>query len=797
MINRIFSIIFLLKSSFSLSQKKEPVYFDEKWKTTTKENASYYRFEPGKKIDNLILIENFYINKTPQFQGYTLENKFDSYVGDIIWYDKNGFDTSFRQYYNFSSPVLTYYYPTGEKRKTIQYKMGKKDGETILYHPDGTVLIKGKYLNGKPIEGDFEDVNSWDEYHTKAHSIHQPFSDEDSSDEDNSNVKKQLTKTIIKKKVFWINSKQLAQETSYRIDPYRFQPIKQIYYDKLGKILYTLNENDFEKHGDDILSGTVYEFNLQNNFAISIKLKTNYKDGQKSGDQIEYNENGSVKSKRIYQKDKPFDGNFNEDIVGSLVVNQNYGNGVKQGEAIVKTKTDSIIAKGIYNNGKPYKGTFIINVNEDINELINVTDYKKTGLQKIFDFKIDNITKTYNCSNDILNGETIFYKNGVITGKLDYKNGLPYDGESVESKKYVIYKKGDIIEEIFYKNEYQKKKDNNIVKHKYYTGGKITKIVDGSFSISEHLQDFYEGIYKDDKPYNGYFATENHEFNYVNYYENGLKNYQYSNNYLENMDNYEHPIYDIKSTYKNEKIVDGIEYIKLETQFISKYWKKGFLESFDCDLFAENYFNRVHFELKKNSIEISELNKDKKAKIVIAKTKDKSISQLIIGDKIVMSASSFEVTDEQPKDAESIIYFEANNKIFGKILNEEADNSEDRQQTAIFYSIFTSNIDNYKTIQENFNILCEDFSKGNGLKALFEYNEEINTDWITVLRFNKDKKPEIGVLILKNKEGTYDLKSFFESKLIEENNNINFENIRKPVTSMVSNIEKKLNENVK
>ena len=74
MTNKFLTLIFVFTTLFSFSQNMEPLYFDAKWKTTTKENASFYRNQPSKKSGNLVLIEDFYINKKPQFQAYSFED---------------------------------------------------------------------------------------------------------------------------------------------------------------------------------------------------------------------------------------------------------------------------------------------------------------------------------------------------------------------------------------------------------------------------------------------------------------------------------------------------------------------------------------------------------------------------------------------------------------------------------------------------------------------------------------------------------------------------------------------------
>lgn len=828
MTSKIFSLILVFTTGLSFSQNAEPTYFDKKWKETSKENASFYRIKPSKKVGNLVLIEDFYINKTPQFQGYSLQKDENSYVGDIVWYDENGFDTSEYQYYNNSSAaILTYYYPNGKKLKTIQYKKGKKDGEHIVYHQDGTILIKGKYLNGKPVEGDFEEVRNWDDYRNNKpeEEAYQEQTDvmvettpvmvEDYQ----SGTAKREIKKLIKSKIFWINSKQLAQETWYDIEYDRMNRFKQINYDVAGKVLQTIGQTDFEQYSRNISNGIVYEYYVQNQFAVAIKSKTAYKDGQKSGeeikyypngkiqeftkylngkivgDEIVYDKNGTVMKKRTYKDGEPFEGNFNENFSGSLIINSNYIKGLKEGEAIVKTDEDSIVAKGIYKNNKPFNGTFVVKTDEDTHELIQVTDFKKNGLQKVFNYHIDNILKTYTCVNDVVNGETVFYDNGVITGKIEYKNDLPYEGKLVEAQKAIIYKKGAIAEEIFYRNKYERTDENNILKSKSFTSGKLAKIIDRSFTIADKVQDSYDGIYKNEQPYSGYFSAELREFNYVNYYEEGIKKYQYSNNYLENLEKYQHPYYDIRSTYKDGKIIDGVEYIKLHRQFISKYWKTGVLQSFDVDLFAMHYFNRFHFELKNNSIEITEFNKKQKGKITREKTGNKYTSQLLIDGKVVMSSASIELNNETPEQTGSIMYYESNQIIKAKILEVKETNDEGRRESDMFYEIFTSTVNSAKTIEENFNSIAEDFSTSKNIEAMFGKGD--NADVLTGLRFNESKKPEIGILLLKNSNASYNLKSFFNGKVVEEKKNIDIKNIRQEVKTMNALLEKKMNEDFK
>ncbi|WP_435523085.1 hypothetical protein [Chryseobacterium indoltheticum] len=75
---------------------------------TTKSNALYYRLMQMKELGELVLLQDFYINGTPQFEGYVLKKNEHAYVGDIVWYDKDGNDENFRQYRN-DTKILPYY----------------------------------------------------------------------------------------------------------------------------------------------------------------------------------------------------------------------------------------------------------------------------------------------------------------------------------------------------------------------------------------------------------------------------------------------------------------------------------------------------------------------------------------------------------------------------------------------------------------------------------------------------------------------------------------------------------------
>ena len=812
------------------AQKSDSIYYNKDWEVTTKANASFYRLMPLKQIGELVLLQDFYINGTQQFEGYTLKANENAYVGDIIWYDENGNDENFKQYRNDTKNLtLLYYHTNGKVRKKVQYKNGVKDGETIIYATDGTVLMKGIYAKGKPESGSFEMVKNNEDYdyNEKVEEISMSETGNHHNEEgvevppmppvplktteaapqtvellepmDEENVSKKIkNRKIVTEKIFWVNSKQLAQERVFAIDRGYFKSIEQKNYDKSGKLIQFLNEANFYDYGSDITNGLDYEYYLQNNFATEIKTiikyvgklrsgknllyfpngkiatETLYKEGWKDGEEIAYNEDGKIKSKRIYKKNEPFQGNFDENVA-AFVVNFNYVNGVKEGDAIAVDEEKQIVAKGIYKNGKPFNGTFIEdNENRSDNyELINVENFKKSGLQKVFGYRLENLIKTYTIKDNKLNGMTTFYDEGKVVGTLEYKNGEPYDGTLVESEKTSVFKNGKITEETYFEDSYNK---DNIKKQKLYENGILVKVKGFSFDITEQPQSSYEGVFKNGKPYSGYFETEdNREFKQINYFENGILKFQYSNDYLKNMDNYRHQSYDIKSTYKDGKIYDGVEYVLNEKQFTSKYWKNGILQAFDWDLFAIHYFNRIHFELKNNTIEISDMQANRKAEIKIDQTKNTFNKQLSIDGKIV-DGTKKDYLESKYKEG-IIVYHEKDGKITSTTVNPMDESMEPTEGTELFYKVYMM-VKEDSGIQENFNMLAEKIS---GDKFIEETDENCI---VAGIQIDSEGKPRDGILITPTQNNTYTLQLYMNRVLIKKVEKVSFDKVKEELEKL-------------
>ncbi|QLC68001.1 hypothetical protein LPB248_08525 [Flavobacterium sp. LPB0248] len=93
-------ILFLLSSK--VIAQNDTIFFDKKWKTSTKEAAFYYRIKPSKiktkdaigyKIkdtDSLFVINDYYLTDNKlQFRGYSTDYDGEYLVGKAEWFSEN------------------------------------------------------------------------------------------------------------------------------------------------------------------------------------------------------------------------------------------------------------------------------------------------------------------------------------------------------------------------------------------------------------------------------------------------------------------------------------------------------------------------------------------------------------------------------------------------------------------------------------------------------------------------------------------------------------------------------------
>lgn len=81
-------------------------------------------------------------------QGYVLTSNLEKRVGDMYWYDKDGFDASYRKYYNPTNHKLTYYHNNGVIWKKIYYNKSVKDGEVKIFNENGVLVTSETFKDG-------------------------------------------------------------------------------------------------------------------------------------------------------------------------------------------------------------------------------------------------------------------------------------------------------------------------------------------------------------------------------------------------------------------------------------------------------------------------------------------------------------------------------------------------------------------------------------------------------------------------------------------------------------------------
>ncbi|WP_299245411.1 hypothetical protein [uncultured Aquimarina sp.] len=217
-----------------------------------------------------------------------------------------------------------------------------------------------------------------------------------------------------------------------------------------------------------------------------------------------------------------------------------------------------------------------------------------------------------------------------------------------------------------------------------------------SFVIAEKPQKVYKGFYKDGKPYNGYFSKGKDEFPRVDYYENGEARFQYSldvyqmalgaesseidgfqeeegkamneEDYKEYVKNKYKPKLNIKSVYKNGKIVDGYEYGEISSGIFSKKIVNQKFTELHIDVFAMHYYQRTSVIKRGDDVIISSPTlalAGEKLEVRLVKESEGwkafyYINEEEIGAKYFLKGN----TDNLPANSTIFIY-DQNNKTYG------------------------------------------------------------------------------------------------------------------------------------
>ncbi len=154
--------LFILIAVFSFLNvyTQDTIYYDKKWKKTSKSDARFYRIYS--QVGAETKIADYYINDTLQMTGFARSfdpgKPGDSFIkhGLFVYYSTNGKMSSKGNYKNDEQVgEWLVFYPEGQLYMTENYdRKGRFTGNLIIYYPDGKIrrsdyYSKGQFQKGK------------------------------------------------------------------------------------------------------------------------------------------------------------------------------------------------------------------------------------------------------------------------------------------------------------------------------------------------------------------------------------------------------------------------------------------------------------------------------------------------------------------------------------------------------------------------------------------------------------------------------------------------------------------------
>ncbi|WBX95845.1 hypothetical protein [Chryseobacterium gambrini] len=359
-----------------------------------------------------------------------------------------------------------------------------------------------------------------------------------------------------------------------------------------------------------------------------------------------------------------------------------------------------------------------------------------------------------------------------------------------------IYAQHKMKEKVEYYDEYNKE---YYTKYRSNEKNELVGVTSNTFIINQDPQNFYIGIYNENKPYKGYFIDEKilNEIPIIRYYEKGILMKEYSYYFLEGEDQYKPPFkYNLETIYENGKIKSGYEYLpeKKEngatTIGICRYDNFKITE-FYVDAFAENYFNRFFFKNEQGKLTVRHAINNY---LVIEKKEKMLWVDFYESDKKMATSKQIyeRIAPETPNSITE--YYQENGNI--KAFHFKKNNSEQKEEfhseddiLVKLFSIFPAEYNNDTThlLIDIVNSYKSDKSKIEDLFPFnsypFTYNEEQVLS--RVFYDNMGKIKEGGFLTKKDNE-TYQLDFYYKGKITNTKTFKNLKDIKQEVDKLYS-----------
>lgn len=618
---------------------QDTLYFDQDWNPSTKDHYAYFRPLPLKTLGELSLIRDYHKNGNLQMQGYVRSDNEEYYVGDVYWYDEQGFDKGTRQYFNHSNQKdLTYYHSDGSTWLAITYNERGKKQQVDTYFSNTTVLSGSIDEEQKRLSGSFPSALYADHRLTMYHSVVSP--DERGSSVPPVDVRPQEAIDVVHGKeelhtafaivTLWQNGNKATEITyGYRSFGYA-EKMTQTSWEEDNKLLSKI---DFQKNNyqDPKLYHEITYY-TQNSFAVhtasfvpmyqyarqekaifyypngNAKTEEVYDEGGELSKITSFHEDGTVDYVSSYQNSRPYDGRFSISIGLNRFV-YHMIDGVEQGEAYLQNpESGEILEQGEYKDGVPYQGIIYLTNGFAPIHRASYKDGLLHGLQTLLsnDWHSD-IIETYEMRNGKRDGERIIYHEGKPLYKSLYMDDRLQSGTVSEKRDILSYEGGQLIERKVRASPYEE--IYQLVEK--YEKGVPQSVTYSSFTVAEKPQDNYVGLFKNGKPFEGYFALDTllDDIQLIDYYENGMRKYQYYFEFLDQLDSHGHYVYDLKTTYDLQgNIIDGISHrlVDKNSLFITHH-VAGKPIRLDMNVFAMHYFNRLTIKIEEEAIVVTDM----------------------------------------------------------------------------------------------------------------------------------------------------------------------------------------------
>ncbi|WP_165748306.1 toxin-antitoxin system YwqK family antitoxin [Cellulophaga sp. Z1A5H] len=489
----ILTIFSVLLFNIAYSQVKETIYFNTNWEQTTKDAAAYYRNLPLEEKDNLVLIKDYYISGAPQMIGWARKEDESILVEEVKWFHENGNLKQIAHYFlnsNIAPDGLQYgdykvYYENGKIYREEHYFMGGLNGISNYYDDNGEIITSCVYENDRPIEGVTNCFTTYKEG------------------------------KLIERKLLYEDTNQVAYEEYRDISDKRNNSI--VYYNKSGEIVREKKIKFYPSKKCGYVLGIKHIKDIFRSYA------------KPSDEELFFDKSGEILYKGITKYGSPFNGSFfntdsrlSEESEDELYYIETYKEGkIKNIKTYLK---DSIFTEGNFVNEEPHDGTFQFVTyfnNRQASVVSTLKDGLKEGKESYYEeIKDINKNKTlayFYYKNGKKDGESSIYSNiDRIFYTMVYKDDEPFEG-FIKDKNHTVlhYKNGKIV---------MQKKWMSYKDYTYYEIYKndVKTGVEYNF-LDDDGQEIAPGVFKNGKPYSGFFFNTDIDTITLEYYRAGIR----------------------------------------------------------------------------------------------------------------------------------------------------------------------------------------------------------------------------------------------------------------------------------